>query len=77
MGYRISELVRFIKEWVIGDASIFIYRIFRAGKTTFIQEALEGDDFNAGERTLLLLCEEGGEEYHQAVSSEPTCIWNP
>ena len=30
-----------------------------SGKTTFIQDLLEGDDFNAGERTLLLLCEEG------------------
>ena len=34
-----------------------------SGKTKFIQDALEGEDFNAGERTLLLLCEEGEEEY--------------
>ena len=34
-----------------------------SGKTTFIQDALEGPDFNAGERTLLLVCEEGEEEY--------------
>ncbi len=30
-----------------------------AGKTTFIQSTLEDSRFNTGERTLLLLCEEG------------------
>ena len=34
-----------------------------SGKTTFIQEALGAKDFNEGERTLLLLCEEGEVEY--------------
>jgi len=34
-----------------------------AGKTKFIQETLEDPRFNAGERTLLLLYEEGEEEY--------------
>ena len=34
-----------------------------AGKTRFIQETLEDPRFNNGERTLLLLCEEGEEEY--------------
>ena len=34
-----------------------------SGKTKFIQETLEDPRFNAGERTLLLLCEEGEEEY--------------
>lgn len=34
-----------------------------AGKTTFAQEALEGKEFNSGVNTLLLLCEEGEEEY--------------
>lgn len=34
-----------------------------AGKTKFIQETLEDRRFNNGERTLLLLCEEGVEEY--------------
>ena len=33
------------------------------GKTKFIQETLEDRRFNAGERTLLLVCEEGEEEY--------------
>ena len=34
-----------------------------AGKTKFIQETLEDPRFNAGERTLLLVFEEGEEEY--------------
>lgn len=34
-----------------------------AGKTKFIQETLEDVRFNNGENTLLLLCEEGEEEY--------------
>lgn len=34
-----------------------------AGKTKFIQETLEDPRFNAGERTLVLVFEEGEEEY--------------
>ena len=34
-----------------------------SGKTKFIQETLEDSRFNAGEKTLLLLFEEGEEEY--------------
>ncbi len=34
-----------------------------SGKTTFIQDSLEDPDFNEGEPTLLLLCEEGEIEY--------------
>ncbi len=34
-----------------------------SGKTKFIQETLEDPRFNAGEKTLLLVCEEGEEEY--------------
>lgn len=34
-----------------------------SGKTKFIQETLEDSRFNAGERTLLLVFEEGEEEY--------------
>ena len=47
-----------------------------AGKTKFIQETLEDTRFNDGERTLLLICEEGEEEYdfstypHQNVYME-------
>jgi len=40
-----------------------------SGKTKFIQETLEDPRFNAGERTLLLVFEEGEEEYD--LSSYP------
>lgn len=36
-----------------------------AGKTQFIQHLLEDPAFNQGERTLLLLCEEGEQEYER------------
>ncbi len=36
-----------------------------SGKTKFIQETLTDKRFNNGERTLLLLCEEGIEEYNE------------
>lgn len=34
-----------------------------SGKTRFIQQTLEDARFNSGERTLLLVLEEGEEEY--------------
>ncbi len=34
-----------------------------SGKTKFIQETMEDERFDSGERTLLLVCEEGEEEY--------------
>jgi len=37
-----------------------------AGKTKFIQETLEDPRFHKGEQTLLLVCEEGEEEYDPA-----------
>ena len=40
-----------------------------AGKTKFIQETLEDIRFNTGENTLLLLCEEGEEEYEPSTFS--------
>ncbi len=48
-----------------------------SGKTLFIQQTLEDPRFNSGERTLLLVCEEGEEEYdassypHKCVYFEP------
>lgn len=37
-----------------------------SGKTTFIKEVLSSPDFADGEKTLLLVCEEGEEEYDAA-----------
>lgn len=46
------------------EIPVYLFTGFlESGKTTFIQEALEGPDFNLGERTLFLLCEEGEIEY--------------
>ncbi len=46
------------------EIPVYIFTGFlEAGKTKFIQETLEDARFNAGERTLLLLCEEGIEEF--------------
>ena len=38
-----------------------------SGKTKFIQETFEDERFNAGERTLLLVLEEGEEEYDFSI----------
>jgi hypothetical protein len=46
------------------DFPVYLFTGFlEAGKTKFIQETLEDKRFNNGERTLLLVCEEGVEEY--------------
>lgn len=43
---------------------VFLFTGFLdAGKTKFIQETLENKDFTEGRRTLLIVCEEGEEEY--------------
>ena len=42
------------------EIPVYIFSGFlEAGKTTFIQGTLEDDRFNDGERTLVLMCEEG------------------
>lgn len=42
------------------DIPVYLFLGFlESGKTTFLQGTLEDERFNAGERTLLLLCEEG------------------
>ncbi len=40
-----------------------------SGKTRFMQGTLEDERFNAGEKTLLLVCEEGEEEYDPSAFS--------
>ena len=35
-----------------------------SGKTKFIQETMEDPNFDSGDKTLLLVCEEGEEEYN-------------
>ena len=46
------------------DVNVFLFLGFlESGKTKFIQETLEDPRMENGERTLLLVCEEGEEEY--------------
>ena len=53
---------------IIGQAPrevpVYLFTGFlESGKTRFIQETLEDKNFDTGERTLLIVCEEGEEEY--------------
>ncbi len=45
-----------------------------AGKTTFIQETLEDPRFNDGQKTLILLCEEGEVEYDLSRFPTKNCV---
>lgn len=46
------------------EVPVYLFTGFlESGKTTFIQETLEDPRFNNGDMTLLLLCEEGEEEF--------------
>lgn len=52
------------------DIPVYLFTGFlEAGKTKFIQETLCDERFNNGEKTLLLLCEEGVEEYDPSTFS--------
>jgi len=46
------------------ELPVYLFTGFlESGKTKFIQETMEDPRFNAGERTLMLICEEGIEEF--------------
>ena len=52
------------------DIPVYLFTGFlESGKTKFIQETLEDERFNAGEKTLLIVCEEGEEEYEPSLFS--------
>ena len=52
------------------EIPVYLFTGFlESGKTLFIQDTLEDKRFNAGEKTLLLVCEEGVEEYAPAKFS--------
>lgn len=56
----------------VKDVPVYLFTGFlESGKTKFIQETLEDKRFNNGERTLLLVCEEGEEEYEPDQFSSP------
>ena len=53
-----------MSDTAVRDVPVYLFTGFlEAGKTKFIQETLEDKRFCNGERTLLLVCEEGEEEY--------------
>lgn len=48
------------------DIAVYLFTGFlESGKTSFIQETLEDSRFNTGEKTLVLLCEEGEVELNE------------
>ncbi len=48
------------------EVPVYLFTGFlESGKTKFIQETLEDEKFNPKDRTLLLVCEEGEEEYNK------------
>lgn len=49
------------------ETPVYLFLGFlESGKTKFIQETLEDKRFDSGEKTLVLICEEGEEEYEPA-----------
>ena len=51
------------------EIPVYLFTGFlESGKTKFILESLEDERFNSGESTLLLVCEEGIEEYDPKAS---------
>ena len=54
------------------EIPVYLFTGFlEAGKTSFIQETLSNQALNEGGNTLLLVCEEGIEEYDPAAFSAP------
>ena len=53
-----------MKQKLPTETPVYLFLGFlESGKTKFIQETLEDPRFSSGEKTLLLVCEEGEEEY--------------
>lgn len=50
------------------EIAVYLFTGFlEAGKTQFLQETFENEDFNTDENTLILMCEEGIEELDPSV----------
>lgn len=57
------------------EVPVYLFTGFlEAGKTKFIQESMEDARVNNGERTLILLCEEGVEEYDPSAFASAN-VW--
>ena len=58
------------------EIPVYLFTGFlEAGKTSFIQESLEGESFNAPGNTLFIVCEEGVEEYDPAAFNTPNIFF--
>ena len=58
------------------DSRIPLYLItgfLDSGKTTLLSDTLNMDYFNDGQRTVLLMCEDGEEAYDQQFLSQRNC----
>ena len=56
------------------ETPVYLFLGFlESGKTKFIQETMEDPRFSNGEKTLLLVCEEGEEEYSTISFAMPEC----
>ena len=58
------------------DSRIPLYLItgfLDSGKTTLLSDTLNMDYFNDGQRTVLLMCEDGEEEYDPEFLSRRNC----
>jgi uncharacterized repeat protein (TIGR03943 family) len=52
------------RKYPLKEIPVYLFLGFlESGKTKFIQETMEDPKFDSGEKTLLLVCEEGEEEY--------------
>lgn len=59
------------------DNSVPVYLFLgflESGKTKFIQKTVCEGNFNNGDRTLLLVCEEGEEEYNEEQLAAANCV---
>lgn len=57
------------------EVPVYLFTGFlEAGKTKSIQDTLSDERFNSGEKTLLLVCEEGIEEYNTSKFPENSVI---
>ena len=53
---------------------VYIFTGFlEGGKTHIIQESMEDERFNSGEKTLIILCEEGIEELDPSLFAGKNC----
>lgn len=57
------------------DIPVYLFTGFLgSGKTTFIADLFSDEDFNEGERTLLLMCEDGEVEYDPSTFAFPNVV---